>query len=84
MTLQSSQIQETFKEFIQEPDKRFQAFFKYYCDVNLNPGFSVEKYHRSGKEMIRMANIYFAEKDYLHAFVLYSRFLVYVFYFVFV
>jgi hypothetical protein len=76
MTLPTSQIQETFKDLVNEPDKRFQKFFKHYCDVPLNPSFSVERYHRSGKEMIRMANIYFTEKDYFHAFVLYSRYLV--------
>ena len=77
MTLSTSQIQETFRdELIDDPDKRFHKFFQHYCDVNLNLSFSVEKYYRSGKEMIRMANIYFNEKDYFHAFVIYSRFLV--------
>jgi hypothetical protein len=78
MTLPTSQIQETFRDLVDQPDKRFQKFFQYYCTdtINVNPSFSLTNYHRSGKEMIRMANIYFGEKDYFHAFVLYSRFLV--------
>jgi hypothetical protein len=31
MTLPTSQIQETFRDLVNEPDKRFQTFFKYYC-----------------------------------------------------
>jgi STAM-binding protein len=69
----SSQIHETFKELVDQPDKRFQKFFNFYCDVKYDPSVSIDKYIRSGKELIRMANIYFSEQDYLHAFVLYSR-----------
>ena len=76
MDLQNSQIQNTFTELVDEPDKRFQKFFNFYCDLNINPTFSVEKYYRSGKEMIRMANVYFSEQDYFYSFVLYSRYLV--------
>jgi STAM-binding protein len=69
----SSTIHETFKDLVDEPDKRFQKFFNYYCDVKYDPSVSIDKYIRSGKELLRMANIYFSEQDFLHAFVLYSR-----------
>ena len=73
-----TQIQETFRDYVTEPDKRFQKFFDFYCNnLYMNHELSIEKYIRSSKEMIRMANVYFGEQDYLHAFVLYSRYTVY-------
>lgn len=74
--MELSQIQETFKELVGDPDERFHKFFDFYCDIKLNSSFSIEKYLRSNREMIRMANIYFKEQDYFHAFVLYSRYVV--------
>jgi hypothetical protein len=76
MSIATSQIQDTFRDLINDPDKRFHKFFDFYCDVQIKPDFTVEKYFRSGKEMIRMANIYFTENDYFHSFVLYSRYIV--------
>ncbi len=77
MTTHTSQIQETFyDELVSDPDARFKKFFDFYCTVNLLPTFTIERYLRSSKELIRMANVYFGENDYLHAFVLYSRFIV--------
>ena len=72
----STQIQNTFSDLVDDPDKRFQAFFAFYCDVKYDPSISIDKYIRSGKELYRMANVYFSEHDYLHAFVLYSRHIV--------
>jgi STAM-binding protein len=69
----NSQIQETFRDLVDEPDKRFQKFFKFYCDVPYDPSIGLDKYIRSGKELLRMANIYMSEQDFLHAFILYSR-----------
>ncbi|CAF0774921.1 unnamed protein product [Brachionus calyciflorus] len=66
----------TFKDLIDEPDRRFKEFFNFHTDVKINPSFSIAKYIRSGRELIRMGNIYFSEHDYLQAFVLYSRFAV--------
>ena len=76
MTLPNSQIQETFYNLVAEPTKRFHTFFDHYCNVNVNLATPVHSYVRSGKEIIRMANVYFGEHDYFHAFVLYSRFLI--------
>lgn len=77
MSLENSQIKETFSnELAGDPDARFQRVFKFYCTVSLIPSFPIERYFRSSKELIRMANIYFEEKDYLHAFILYSRFII--------
>lgn len=75
--LRSSHIKDTFYDGLAgDPDARFQKFFNFYCTVSLIPSFPVERYIRSSKELVRMANIYFEEKDYLHAFVLYSRFII--------
>ena len=77
MTLPNSQIRETFLNLIEDPTKRFQKFFDHYVDtINVNVGTQVNSYFRSGKEMLRMGNIYFTEHDYFHSFVLYSRFIV--------
>ena len=67
---------DTFKDLVADPDRRFHKFFDFYCNVALNPTFNIDKYLRSSKEMIRMANVYFSEKDYFYAFVIYSRFVV--------
>jgi hypothetical protein len=75
MNAQDSHIKDTFNEFCSDPDKRFQKFFSFYCDVQLIDTFPIERYMRSGKELIRMANIYYQENDDFHAFVLYSRFI---------
>ena len=80
MALANSQIQETFVDLIDEPDKRFQKFFNFFVDVNVNPSLKVDQYFRTGKELLRMANIYFSEQDVLYAFVLYSRYLVCAFF----
>lgn len=74
--MELSQVSGTFREFIDDPDKRFQRFFDFYCNVKLSAGFSVDRYVRSGREMMRMANIYFTENDVFHAFVIYSRYAV--------
>lgn len=74
--MELSQVSETFREFVDDPDKRFQHFFDFYCDVRLSAGFSAERYVRSGREMLRMANIYYKENDIFHAFVIYSRYVV--------
>ena len=77
MTLPNSQIRETFLNLIEDPTKRFQKFFDHYVDtINVNVGTQVNSYFRSGKEMLRMGNIYFTEHDYFHSFVWYSRFIV--------
>lgn len=73
--MNSSQIH-TFPDFINDPDKRFKEFFEYNCVVKLNSSCSINRYIRSAKELIRMANIYFSEHNYLYAFALYSRYVV--------
>ncbi len=67
---------DTFREFIEDPIERYQKFFLFYCDVQFSPSRPIGMYMRSGKELLRMGNIYYAEKDYFHAFVLYSRYIV--------
>ena len=76
MTVPNSQIQETFLNLVEDPTKRFQTFFDHYVTINVNVGTPVNSYFRSGKEILRMGNIYFQEHDYFHSFVLYSRFIV--------
>ncbi len=70
------QISDTFKDLVAEPDQRFKKFFEFYTDVKVSASFGVDRYLRSGREMLRMANIYYKEQDVFHAFVLYSRYVV--------
>ncbi len=72
--MNSSNITEKFEEYITDPDKRFKKFFEFYCDVKIRDDFSIDKYVRSGKELLRMANVYLSEQSYYHSFVLYSRY----------
>lgn len=77
MNIHDSQIKETFyDELVADPSARFQKFFNFYCTVSIVPSFPIDRYLRSSKELIRMANVYFGENDYLHAFILYSRFII--------
>jgi hypothetical protein len=70
----NSNITERFEALVADPVKRFQMFFDFYCDVKIREDFSIDQYVRSGKELLRMANIYLSEKNYFHSFVLYSRY----------
>ncbi len=72
--MNSTAITETFDDLISDPDKRFKKFFEFYCDVKIHDDFSIDKYLRSGKEIIRMANVYLGEQNYFTAFILYSRY----------
>ena len=72
--MSNSQIKDTFTQYVDDPENRFAEFFKFYCDVKINAEVSADKYLRSGKEVMRMANIYLQEKDYLYAFVLLTRY----------
>lgn len=74
--MELSQVSETFRDLVDEPDKRFQRFFDYYCNVRLNSSFGIERYVRSSREMLRIGNIYYKEHDVFHAFVIYSRYVV--------
>lgn len=64
----------TFVDLINDPDLRFRKFFEFNTKINIDPKYSIEKYIRSGKQLIRMANVYYSEQDYLQAFILYSRY----------
>lgn len=68
--------QETFAELVGEPDKRWSKFFETDCSVHVNTGVKIEQYVRSGKEMLRMGNVYYAEKNKMQAFIIYSRYLI--------
>ena len=45
------------------------------CQVDVNPAIPIHRYYRSGREMIRMANVYYEEGNIVDAFVLYSKFI---------
>lgn len=66
----------TYTELINDPDLRFRKFFEFNTKIDIDPKYSIEKYIRSGKQLIRMANVYYSEQDYIQAFILYSRFAV--------
>lgn len=72
----SVELSESFQDLVDEPEKRFQEFFSFYCDkcLSLSPGLKIQQYLRSGQGLIRMGNVYFNERDYFQAFVFYSRY----------
>lgn len=66
----------TFVDLVNDPDSRFRKFFEYNTKIDIDPKYSIEKYIKSRRELIRMANVYFSEQDYFQAFILYSRYAV--------
>ncbi len=70
-------LQIHFKMFpeIRDPQERVRAICMYGCKVEVDPKIPPRRYFRSGLEMIRMANVYYDEKNYESAYILYSKFI---------
>ncbi|RNA32504.1 STAM-binding -like A [Brachionus plicatilis] len=66
----------TYTDLVSDPELRFRKFFDFNTKIEIDPKYNIEKYIRSGRQILRMADVYFSEHDYLHAFILYSRFAV--------
>ena len=47
----------------------------YGCQVEVDSCIPPRRYFRSGMEMIRMANVYYDEREYEKAYILYSKFI---------
>ncbi len=60
---------------IRDPQERVRAICMYGCKVEVDPKIPPRRYFRSGLEMIRMANVYYDEKNYESAYILYSKFI---------
>ena len=72
--LQMSSSAGMFRE-IHIPAERVRALCDYGCKITVDHNIPARRYFRSGLEMIRMANVYYDEKDFESAFVLYSKFI---------
>jgi STAM-binding protein len=60
-----------------EPSLRIRALTERASAVNVDNETPVKRYYRSGMEIERMANGYYADGDWEPAFILYSRFITY-------
>ena len=60
---------------IRDPGERVRAVCMYGCQVEVDPCIPPRRYFRSGMEMIRMANVYYDEREYEKAYILYSKFI---------
>lgn len=63
------------------PEERVRALTKKGSSVEVNDAVPPRRYFRSGMEMIRMANVYTEEGNIEHAFVLYNKYITYVYLF---
>lgn len=61
------------------PEERVRALTKKGSSVEVNDDVPPRRYFRSGMEMIRMASIYTEEGNIEHAFLLYNKYITYVF-----
>lgn len=71
---------ERMSDGIHDPGARVRALCEYgtrLTEIDMN--IPVTRYFRSGKEMIRMAEVYHEENDLEKAFILYSKFVTYAF-----
>ncbi|KAK2174656.1 hypothetical protein NP493_786g01022 [Ridgeia piscesae] len=62
-------------EDVRDPAARVRAVCQYGCAVEVDPLIPPKRYFRSGREMIRMADVYYDEDNLESAFVLYSKFI---------
>ena len=60
---------------VRDPDARVRCVCEYGCQVQVDSAIPVKRYFRSGKEIIRMANVYLEDKEFESAFILYSKFI---------
>lgn len=61
------------------PEERVRALTKKGSSVEVNEDVPPRRYFRSGMEMIRMAHVYTEEGNIEHAFVLYNKYITWVF-----
>jgi len=69
-------------EDVRDPAARVRAVCQYGCAVEVDPLIPPKRYFRSGREMIRMADVYYDEDNLESAFVLYSKFIACVYFIV--
>lgn len=65
------------------PTTRIKALSEQASSVSIDIRIPAKRYFRSSLEMTRMAKVYFAEDNLESAFVLYQKYLWFVFYFIF-
>lgn len=60
---------------IVEPEERMRYLVNYGNMIDINPKQSINRYYRSGTEMLRMAHVYLSEGNHENAFILYMKYL---------
>jgi STAM-binding protein len=60
---------------VQEPHQRVKLLSESASNINVDDSVPIKRYWRSGKELIRMANIYSDEGHYDKAFILYMKYI---------
>ena len=60
---------------VSDPGKRLGVLISYGSQVEVDRSLAVKLYLRSGREMLRMANMYCDEGQLESAFILYSKFI---------
>ncbi|KAK6171381.1 hypothetical protein SNE40_019583 [Patella caerulea] len=60
---------------INDPSARLKALCEYGSQVEVDNTLPTKLYFRSGRELIRMANVYLDEANYESAFILYSKYI---------
>ncbi|XP_033644092.1 STAM-binding protein-like [Asterias rubens] len=59
----------------EEPSVRVRSLASLGSAVEVDPNVPVMRYFRSGKEIMRMADVYYDERNYENAFILYSKYI---------
>ncbi|XP_077974183.1 STAM-binding protein-like [Styela clava] len=57
------------------PKDRLKHLFDQGGNVSVDKNVPIQRYYRSGQEMMRMANIYYEEKQYESAYLLFAKFI---------
>ena len=59
-----------------KPDDRIKALLKKGEDVTTDDSIPIRRYWASGRQLLRMANVYLDEKDFERSFILYMKYIV--------
>ena len=60
---------------VAKPDDRIKALVKKAEDVTTDDSIPIKRYWHSGRELLRMANVYLDEKNFERSFILYMKYI---------
>lgn len=58
-----------------KPDDRIKALVNKAEDVTTDDSIPIRRYFHSGRQLLRMANVYLDEKDFEKSFILYMKYI---------